>query len=78
MRRPFTEVYILGTYDGENGHEQKKEELYRQLDRYVPGFREAEDQGNGLAIGYALERILADEGGPLRITDAAEDYERNL
>ncbi|KAL3477034.1 hypothetical protein BJX99DRAFT_270185 [Aspergillus californicus] len=75
MRRPFAEVYIVGTYDGENGHEQKKEELYHQLDRYVPGFREAEDQGNGLAIGYALERILADKGGPLRITDAAEDYE---
>ncbi|KAL2819208.1 hypothetical protein BJX63DRAFT_382701 [Aspergillus granulosus] len=59
MRRPFAEVYI-------------KDELCHQLDRYMPGFREAEDLGNGLANGYALERILANEGGPLRITETAE------
>jgi hypothetical protein len=69
MRRPFAEVYRVGTYFGENGHERAKRGLCDQLDRYAPGFREAEELGNGLAIGYELERILADEGGPLRITE---------
>lgn len=55
MRRPFVEIYPRDTGD--------------QLDRYAPGFREAEHAGNGLAIGYDLERILANNGGPLRITE---------
>jgi hypothetical protein len=69
MRRPFAEVYLVGAYDGENGHERKKRDLCDQVNRYAPGFRQAENLGNGLAIGYDLERILADEGGPLRITE---------
>lgn len=71
MRRPFAEVYRTGTYYGENGDERAKRDLCEQLDRYAPGFREAEELGNGLAIGYDLERILADEGGPLRITETS-------
>ncbi|KAJ5247417.1 hypothetical protein N7468_002400, partial [Penicillium chermesinum] len=39
------------------------------VDRYAPGFREAEAAGNGLAIGYELERILADSGAPLKINE---------
>lgn len=38
-----------------------------RLDQYAPGFRRTEDVGNGLAIGYDLERTLADDGGSLRI-----------
>ncbi|KAJ5907678.1 hypothetical protein N7495_000360 [Penicillium taxi] len=53
MRRPFVEIY-----PGDS----------QQLDQYAPGFREAE-AGNGLAIGYDLERILADDGGPLKIIE---------
>lgn len=40
-----------------------------QLDRHAPGFREAENTGNGLAIGYDLERILANDGVPPRIIE---------
>ena len=56
MRRPIAEIYA------------NEPEL---LDEYAPGFREAEEQGNGLAIGYDLKRILANEEGlgPLIITD---------
>jgi hypothetical protein len=57
------------TYYGENGHERMKRDLCDQLDQYAPGFREAEDSGNGLAIGYDLERILAGEGDPPGITE---------
>lgn len=55
MRRPLVEIY--------------PRDRSEQLDQYAPGFREAEDTGNGLAIGYDLERILADDGGPLRIIE---------
>lgn len=58
MRRPFAEVYRKG-----GG------EIYDQLDRYAPGYREAENLGNGLAIGYNLEQILMNDGHPLRITE---------
>lgn len=53
----------------ENGHERMKRDLCDQLDQYAPVFREAEHSGNGLAIGYDLEQILADEGGPLGIPE---------
>jgi hypothetical protein len=39
------------------------------VDDYAPGFREAEEEGNGLAIGFDLRGILANDGSPLRITD---------
>lgn len=55
MRLPFVEVYLSNSSD--------------QLDLYAPGFREAENAGNGLAIGYDLEWILANDGGPLRIIE---------
>ncbi|KAJ5674351.1 uncharacterized protein N7477_004285 [Penicillium maclennaniae] len=55
MRRPLMEIY--------------PRDRSKQLDRYAPGFREAEDAGNGLPIGYDLERIIADDGGPLRIIE---------
>jgi hypothetical protein len=64
----FRDVYGVRTYSGENGHERARRDLCDGLDRYAPGFHEAEELGNGLAIGYELERILADEGGP-RITE---------
>jgi hypothetical protein len=38
MRRPLVEIYRGGEVD--------------LVDDYAPGFREAEEQGNGLAIGY--------------------------
>ncbi|KAJ6018736.1 hypothetical protein N7522_000803 [Penicillium canescens] len=44
------------------------------VDDYAPGFREAEEQGNGLAIGYDLEQILANDGNPLTITDHGSDH----
>jgi hypothetical protein len=44
-----------------------------ELDRYAPGFREAEQAGHGLAIGYDLERILAQDGGPLKIIVEIEE-----
>ncbi|KAJ5922947.1 hypothetical protein N7516_010650, partial [Penicillium verrucosum] len=47
MRRPLVEIYRGGEVD--------------LVDDYVPGFREAEEQGNGLAIGYDLEQILAND-----------------
>jgi hypothetical protein len=50
MRRPLVEIYLGGEID--------------LVDDYAPGFREAEDQGNGLAIGYDLRRILANDGNP--------------
>ncbi|CEJ61828.1 hypothetical protein PMG11_10345 [Penicillium brasilianum] len=69
MRRPFAEVYLVGSYYGENGHERMKQELRDLVDQYAPGFREAEERGNGVAIGYDLQRILVDEGRPLWITE---------
>lgn len=53
MRRPFVEIFENNRRD--------------DVDRYALGFREAEAAGNGLAIGYELERILADTGAPLKI-----------
>jgi hypothetical protein len=44
------------------------------VDDYAPGFREAEEQGNGLAIGYGLGQILANDGNPLTITDHGIDH----
>jgi hypothetical protein len=61
---------VRGTYSVENGHDRARLDLCEELDRYVPGFRETEELGHGLAIGYELERILADEGGLLRITES--------
>jgi hypothetical protein len=54
-------------------------EIYRGgevdlVDDYAPGFREAEEQGNGLAIGYDLEQILANDGHPLTIKDHGSDH----
>lgn len=71
MRRSFAEVYLVGSYYGENGHERMRQDLRDQVDQYAPGFREAEERGNGVAIGYDLQRILVDEGRPLRITEAS-------
>lgn len=59
MRCPFVEIYP--------NHNRQK--LSDELDRCAPGFREAEELGNGLAIGYSLEQILADEGTPLKIRE---------
>lgn len=53
MRRPFVEIFENNRRD--------------DVDRYALEFREAEAAGNGLAIGYELERILADTGAPLKI-----------
>ncbi|KAJ6028852.1 hypothetical protein N7540_004428 [Penicillium herquei] len=53
MRKPIVEIYQGGEVD--------------LVDEYAPGFREAEEKGNGLAIGYDLRQILANEGGPLTI-----------
>ncbi|KAJ5707880.1 hypothetical protein N7488_007681 [Penicillium malachiteum] len=39
------------------------------VDEYAPAFRDAEEEGNGLAIGYDLRQIVANDGGPLMITD---------
>lgn len=39
------------------------------VDEYAPGFREAEEAGNGLAIGFDLQGILANSGSPLEIID---------
>ncbi|KAJ5322786.1 hypothetical protein N7452_011075 [Penicillium brevicompactum] len=56
MRRPFMTIY--------------PQMRASRLDQYAPGFRVAEDAGNGLAIGYDLERLLANDAGqaPLRVT----------
>ncbi|CAG8928769.1 unnamed protein product [Penicillium salamii] len=59
MRRPLVEIYKGGEVD--------------LIDDYAPGFREAEEQGNGLAIGFDWERILANEGNPLMIRDYGSD-----
>ncbi|KAJ5711016.1 hypothetical protein N7488_005172 [Penicillium malachiteum] len=55
MWRPFVEIFQ---------HEDRDD-----VDRYAPGFCEAEEAGGGLAIGYELEWILADNGGPLKILE---------
>jgi hypothetical protein len=60
MRRPLVEIYRGGEVD--------------LVDDYAPGFREVEEQGNGLAIGYDLEQILANDGNPLTITDHGSDH----
>ncbi|KAJ5297521.1 hypothetical protein PENANT_c005G06122 [Penicillium antarcticum] len=60
MRRPLVEIYRGDEVD--------------LVDDYAPGFREAEEQGNGLAIGYDLEQILANDGNPLTITDHGSDH----
>ena len=59
MRRPFMEIYP----------HHNRQELSDYLDQYAPGFQEAEAVGNGLAIEYDLERILADEGAALKIVE---------
>lgn len=60
VRRPLVEIY--------NGSEVDL------VDDYAPGFREAEEQGNGLAIGYGLGQILANDGNPLTIIDHGIDH----
>lgn len=60
MRRRLVEIYRGGEVD--------------LVDDYAPGFREAEEQGNGLAIGYDLEQILANDGHPLTIKDHGSDH----
>lgn len=55
MRKP-----IVGIYQGEEAD---------LVDVFAPGFREAEEKDNGLAIGFDLRGILANEGKPLRIID---------
>ncbi|CAI7577731.1 unnamed protein product [Penicillium pancosmium] len=56
MRRPFVEIY-------------RQRNISDMVDRYAPGLREAENAGNGLAIGYDLERILSNNGQPLTILE---------
>ncbi|CAI7578367.1 unnamed protein product [Penicillium palitans] len=60
MRRRLVEIYRGGEVD--------------LVDDYAPGFREAEEQGNGLAIGYDLEQILANDGHPLTSKDHGSDH----
>jgi hypothetical protein len=60
MRRPLVETYRGGEVD--------------LVDDYALGSREAEEQGNGLAIGYDLEEILANDGNSLTITDHGSDH----
>jgi hypothetical protein len=55
MRKPVVDIYQGEEVD--------------LVDDYAPGFREAEEDGNGLAIGFDLRGILANDGSPLRITD---------
>lgn len=55
MRKPIVDIYQGEEVD--------------LVDDYAPGFREAEEEGNGLAIGFDLRGILANDGSPLRITD---------
>lgn len=59
MRRPIVEIYKGSVVD--------------LVDDYAPGFREAEE-GNGLAIGYGLGQILANDGNPLTIIDHGIDH----
>ncbi|KAJ5313115.1 hypothetical protein N7508_003945 [Penicillium antarcticum] len=61
MRRPLVEIYKGNEVD--------------LVDDYAPGFREAEEQGDGLAIGFDLERILANDGNPLIVRDHGSDHE---
>jgi hypothetical protein len=56
MRRPFVEIY-------------RQRNISDMVDRYAPGFREAENAGDGLATGYDLERILLNNGKPLAILE---------
>ncbi|KAJ5393064.1 uncharacterized protein N7487_010705 [Penicillium crustosum] len=60
MRRPLVEIYKGNEVD--------------LVDDYAPGFREAEEQGDGLAIGFDLERILANDGNPLIVRDHGSDH----
>jgi len=60
MRRPLVEIYRGGEVD--------------LVDDYALGFCEAEEQGNGLAIGYDLEQIHANNGNPLTIKDHRSDH----
>ncbi|KAJ5672601.1 hypothetical protein N7507_001728 [Penicillium longicatenatum] len=55
MRKPIVDIYQGEEVD--------------LVDDYAPGFREAEEEGNGLAIGFDLRQILANDGNPLTITD---------
>lgn len=55
IRKPFVEIYQGDKVD--------------LVDDYAPGFREAEEEGNGLAIGFDLRLILANNGSPLTTTD---------
>lgn len=55
MRKPIVDIYQGEEVD--------------LVDDYAPGFREAEEEGNGLAIGFDLRGILANDRSPLRITD---------
>jgi hypothetical protein len=55
MRKPIVDIYQGEEVD--------------LVDDYAPGFREAEEEGNGLAIGCDLRQILAKDGNPLTITD---------
>ncbi|KAJ5219970.1 hypothetical protein N7468_009174 [Penicillium chermesinum] len=58
MRKAIVDIYMGGDVN--------------LVDEYAPGFREAEEAGNGLAIGFDLRGILANDGSPLKIID----YER--
>ncbi|KAJ5649797.1 uncharacterized protein N7484_003520 [Penicillium longicatenatum] len=62
FNRPFAEVYVEHTV-------RSREWVCKQLDRYAPGYREAEQEGNGLAVGYDLQRLLINDGGPLEIVE---------
>jgi hypothetical protein len=57
MRRPFMEIYL------------SSKDISDYVDLYAPGFREAENSGGGLAIGYDLERILVGKGRSLMIVE---------
>lgn len=57
MRRPFVEIYLM------------PKDISNIFDQYAPGYREAENAGNGLAIGYDLERILSSHKRPLKNMD---------
>ncbi|KAJ5523321.1 hypothetical protein N7513_012865 [Penicillium frequentans] len=53
---------------------ESREWVCKQLDRYAPGYREAEQEGNGLAVGYDLQRLLINDGGPLEIVEERKAY----
>lgn len=46
---------------------EKRGWVQDQLERYAPGYLDAEQAGNGLAIGYGLHRLMIDHGAPLEI-----------